>query len=176
MCKFHSKIFFLEFIFSSISCFLKIFFFSKSFSLKIWFSSKSDASWNFEFKIWRVEKVVSKSAFQIVFSDSRWFLSRYYQHQRTIQNLVFSDFLNSFCKQWTTGLRCFCLLEGAEKILFVLFPQEPLFCNARQPVHSLVSVIKINCSLHVIKPCPLFAINFPLNRNLKSVYRKAKCW
>ena len=36
-------------------------------------------------------------------------------------------------------------------MFFVLFPQESLFCNARLSVHSLVSVIKINCSLHGIK-------------------------
>ena len=36
-------------------------------------------------------------------------------------------------------------------MFFVLFPQESLFCNARHSVHSLVSVIKVNCSLQVIK-------------------------
>ena len=36
-------------------------------------------------------------------------------------------------------------------MFFVLFSQESLFCNARHSVNSLVSVIKVNRSLHVIK-------------------------
>ena len=45
-------------------------------------------------------------------------------------------------------------------MFFVLFPQESLFCNARHSVHSLVSVIKVNCSLHVIKHLSTLYINF----------------
>ena len=45
-------------------------------------------------------------------------------------------------------------------MFFVLFPQESLFCNARNSVQSLVSVIKVNCSLHVIKHLSTLCNNF----------------
>ena len=45
-------------------------------------------------------------------------------------------------------------------MFFVLFPQESLFCNARRSVHFLVSVIKVNCSLHVIKHLSTLCNNF----------------
>ena len=36
-------------------------------------------------------------------------------------------------------------------MFFDLLPQESLLCNARHSVYSLVSLIKVNCSLHVVK-------------------------
>ena len=75
-------------------------------------------------------------------------------------NLVSLTFFKSFCEHWSAGLRCFCLLNIAEQMFFVLFPQESLFCNARHSVHSLVSVIKVNCSLHVIKHLSTLCNNF----------------
>ena len=43
---------------------------------------------------------------------------------------------------------------------FVLFPQEPFFGNARDSIHSLVSLIKVDCSLYVIKLLSTFCNNF----------------
>ena len=70
------------------------------------------------------------------------------------------NFFNHFCKHWTFGPRCFCPLKGAEQMFFVLFPQESLFCKARHSVRFLPSVIKVNCSLHVIKHLSTLCINF----------------
>ena len=53
-------------------------------------------------------------------------------------------------------------------MLFVLFPQESLFFNARHSVHSLVSVIKLNCSLHVIKHFSPLCNNF----STESIFEK----
>ena len=96
-------------------------------------------------------------------------------------NLVFLLF-QSFCKHWTIGLRCFCLLKRAEQKFFVLFPQEPFFCNARHSVHSLISVIKVSCSLQVIKHlstlCNIFSTESILEKCIQAVHvliGEAKC-
>ena len=67
-------------------------------------------------------------------------------------------------------------------MFFVIFPQESLFCNAQHSVHSLVSVIKVNCSLHVIKHlstlCNNFSIESILEKCIQTVHMlmgEAKC-
>ena len=88
--------------------------------------------------------------------------------KKTIYNFYYFEFkfslfnfFNSFCKHWTTALRCFCLLKRAEQRFLVLFRRESLFCNARHSVHSLVSVIKGNYSLHDMKHLSFLCNNFP---------------
>ena len=55
------------------------------------------------------------------------------------------------------------------------FPQESLFYNARHPVNSLVSVIKVNCSLRVVKHlftlCNNFSTESILENCIQTVYR-----
>ena len=44
-------------------------------------------------------------------------------------------------------------------MLFKLFSQEPLFCNTRDFVHSSVSLVKGDCSLHIAKQFSTLCIN-----------------
>ena len=57
-------------------------------------------------------------------------------------------------------MRRFGLLEGAQQIFFVLFPQKGLLCDAGPSVHSSVLVIELNCRLHIIEELSTLDNNF----------------
>ena len=63
-------------------------------------------------------------------------------------------------KDWSTSLRRFSLLEGAQQIFFVIFLHESLFANAGHSVRSSVLVIEMNCPLHKIKVLYTLDYNF----------------
>ena len=48
-------------------------------------------------------------------------------------------------------MRRFRLLEGAQQIFSVLFPQESLFHDAGHSVRSSVLLVEMNCPLQIIK-------------------------
>ena len=74
----------------------------------------------------------------------------------------FSHFnlFNCICKDWSTSLRRFNLLEGAQQIFFALCPQESLFRDAGHSVHSSVLAVEMNCPLHFIKVLSTLDDNF----------------
>ena len=64
-----------------------------------------------------------------------------------------------------------------------VFPQEPFFCHALPSVHSLVSVIKVNCSLQVTKHfstlCNIFSSASLFEKCIQRVHvliGEAKCF
>ena len=59
---------------------------------------------------------------------------------------------NSVCKDWSTTLRRFSLLEGAQQIFFYFLLS--LFFPLLSIVQSSVSLITKDCSLHIIKHSP----------------------
>ena len=78
------------------------------------------------------------------------------------------------CKSGSTSFRQFSLLEGAQQIFLLLFPQESLFGDAVHCVLSFVLVIEMNCPLHNIKELsPLdnvFATESVLKRCIETLY------
>ena len=72
------------------------------------------------------------------------YYQNYHDHQENnlqfllVREFEFSlfNFFNSFCKDWTTGLRCFCLLKGAEQMFFGTFSSRVSFlqCSAFCPL------------------------------------------
>ena len=55
------------------------------------------------------------------------------------------------CKDSSTSVCRLILLEGAQQMYFVVFPQESLFRNAGNSVPFSVLVVEINCPLHIMK-------------------------
>ena len=59
-------------------------------------------------------------------------------------------------------------------MLLKLFSQEPLFCNTRHFVHSSVSLVKGDCSLHIVKHvctlCNIFSAESVLEQGIKTVH------
>ena len=76
----------------------------------------------------------------------------------------FFNLLNSVCKNWSTGMRRFSIVERAQQKCLVLFPQDFLICDAR---YSPVSLIKIYCSLHIIKHLTRFDNNVSIESLLE---------
>ena len=47
-------------------------------------------------------------------------------------------------------------------MFFVLFPQEPLFRDARHSLHSSVLLVEMNCPLQIIKELSFLDNNFAI--------------
>ena len=84
-----------------------------------------------------------------------------YNHRNHLDNIlhffycqskiIFFYLFNPFGKHWITLLRWFCLLNGALKMLSVLFPQESLIRCLGHSFHSSVPWIEIDFSAHYQK-------------------------
>ena len=70
------------------------------------------------------------------------------------------NLFHSVCKHRSTSFRQFGLLEGAQQLYFVLFPQESLFRDAGHIVHSSVLLVEMNCPLQIIKKFSTLDYNF----------------
>ena len=59
-------------------------------------------------------------------------------------------------------------------MFFLLFPQESLFCDAGQSVHSSVFLVEMNCPLQIIKELSTldnnFAIEAVLEKRIQTVH------
>ena len=64
-----------------------------------------------------------------------------------------------------------CFLESTQKILLKLFS---LFCNTRHFLHSSVSLVKRDCSLHIVKHistfCHFFSIEAVLEQGIRTFH------
>ena len=71
-------------------------------------------------------------------------------------------------------MRRFGLLEGDEQLFFILFPQESLFRDAVDSVHSSILVVEMNCLLQIIKQLSnldnKFATEVVLERCIQTVH------
>ena len=72
----------------------------------------------------------------------------------------FFNLFNSVCKHWSTKLRRFGVLGGAQQMFFVLFPQESFFRDAGYSVHSSVLLVEMNWHLQFIKDLFTFENKF----------------
>ena len=72
------------------------------------------------------------------------------------------NLFNTVCKDSSTSLRQFSLLERAQRMFFCIFPEESFFRNAGHSFHSSVLVVELNCPLHIIKEFSTLDNNFAL--------------
>ena len=106
---------------------------------------------SFEFRKWLVYK-------DFILKDTK--LQSYLPWPSRKQTTIFicsnsnlDSLICSFLSANTDPLVCvvFVFWNELNKCFLYFFPQESLFCTARFSVHSPVSLIRVNCSLHEIK-------------------------
>ena len=61
------------------------------------------------------------------------------------------NLFNSVYKDWSISLRRFSLLEGAQQLFLVLFPQKFRFRDSGHSFISSVLVVEMDCLLRIIK-------------------------
>ena len=89
------------------------------------FQEKVNIQW-FSFKGYQITRVNSMTIWKTIDIFYQFYLE-----------LSLFNLLNSVCRDWSLGLRLFCLFDGVQHF-FVLFPQESLFRDIRHSDHSSV--------------------------------------
>ena len=77
---------------------------------------------------------------------------------------------NSVCKHRSNSLRRFGLLEGAQEMLFVPFPQESLLRDAGHSLNFSVLLVEMNSPLQNIKKLSTLVNYFAIEAVLEKVY------
>ena len=78
------------------------------------------------------------------------------------------NLFNSVCKDWSTSLRQFSLLEGAQRMFFGPFSQESFFRNAVHSVQSSDLVVEMSYPVPITKKLSFPDNNFEIESVLQN--------